>query len=334
VSPVSYRKLKDLPREEPIAPGTPMCGGCGALGVLRLAAKVLGERIVWVNAAGCLTMLAVFPYTPFRGSWLYTTMGSAAAGAQGIRDALAVLASRGKRRRGEDVHVVVVAGDGSSYDMGLSSTSGAIWRGLDFWYVCYDNESYGNTGAQMSSATPHGARTATTPVTTATPQGAVQERKDLFEIWRAHRPAYVATVSARYPADLATKFEKAKGLEGPKLFLAAAPCPTGWEFDPAKTIEYARLQVETGLFPLKEAVRDEPVAHTHRPTQRRPVAEFLRGQGRFRHLFEPVRQDRVIACIQDAVDGYWTRVGDGEAHPVQEASRLGRARHTDVISGG
>lgn len=204
--------------------------------------------------------------------------------------------------------MVVVAGDGATYDMALAATSGAIWRGLDFWYLCYDNESYGNTGAQMSSATPYAARTATTPVTPRTAAGGTQHRKDLFEIWRAHRPAYVATVSPRYPVDLARKFEKARGLRGPKLFLAAAPCPTGWEYDPARTIDYARLQVETGLFPLKEAVGDGPVVHTHPVRRRKPVEAYLRGQGRFRHLFEPVRQDAVIAQIQAEVDRYWAAV--------------------------
>lgn len=301
-------KLKDLAREEFILPGTALCGGCGGLEALRLAAKMLGERVVWVNAAGCLTMLAVFPYTAFRGSWLYTTMGSAAAGAQGVRDALDMLIARGRVRPEDDVQVVVVAGDGATYDMALSSTSGAIWRGLDFWYFCYDNESYGNTGVQMSSATPYGTRTQTTPVTDKTPEGMGAERKDLFEIWRAHRPAYVATVSPRYPLDLARKFEKAKALRGPKLILAAAPCPTGWEFDPAKTIDYARLQVETGLFPLKEAVGAGPVVHTHRPARFRPVEDYLRGQGRFLHLFEPVKQEPVIARMQAAVDRYWAGV--------------------------
>lgn len=302
--PTAYRNLKDLAREEFILPGTALCAGCGGLEVLRLAAKVLGDRVVYVNAAGCLTLLAVFPYTPFRGSWLYTTMGSAPAGAQGVRDALDVLIARGKVRPEDDVQVVVVAGDGASHDMALASTSGALGRDLDFWYVCYDNESYSNTGVQMSSATPYAARTQTTPVTPRTPEGTGQRPKDLFEIWRAHRPAYVATVSPRYPVDLARKFEKARALRGPRLFLAASPCPTGWEFDPAKTIEYARLQVETGLFPLKEAVRDGPVVHTHLP-RRRPVEEYLRGQGRFRHLFEPVRQEAVIARIQTDVDRYW-----------------------------
>lgn len=303
----AIRSLKDLAREEFVLPGTALCGGCGGLEALRLVAKGLGERVVYVNAAGCFTMLAVFPYTPFRGSWLYTTMGSAPAGAQGVRDALDVLLARGRMDPEDDVQVVVVAGDGSTYDMAMSATSGAIWRGLDFWYLCYDNESYGNTGTQTSSSTPYGARTSTSPVTACT-AGVARPRKDLFGIWLAHRPAYVATVSPRYPVDLARKVERARPLRGPKLLLAAAPCPTGWEFDPARTMHYGRLQVETGLFPLKEAVGDGPVVHTHVPGRRRPVEEYLHGQGRFRHLFEPARQDAVIARIQGEVDRYWAAV--------------------------
>jgi pyruvate ferredoxin oxidoreductase beta subunit len=312
VERTAYRKLKDLPREEFVLPGTPLCGGCGGLEALRLAAKVLGDRVVYVNAAGCFTMLAAFPYTPFRGSWLYTTMGSAPAGAQGVRDALDVLMARGRLAREDDVQVVVVAGDGASYDMALTATSGALGRHLDFWYFCYDNESYANTGMQRSSATPYAVRTSTTPVTARTPEGMEEDRKDLFEIWRAHRPAYLATVSPRYPVDLARKFERAKALRGPKMFLAAAPCPTGWEFDPARTHVYAKLQVETGVFPLKEAVGGDPVVHTFVPARRRPVEEYLRGQGRFRHLFEPVRNEAVLARIQSNVDRYWQAVSPGQ----------------------
>lgn len=304
----AVRSLKDLPREEFVLPGTALCGGCGGLETLRLAAKILGDHVVYVNAAGCFTMLAVFPYTPFRGSWLYTTMGSAPAGAQGVRDALDVLRARGRLAPEDDAQVVVVAGDGSTYDMAMSPTSGAIFRGLDFWYVCYDNESYGNTGAQMSSATPYAARTSTTPVTPRTAAGTEHGRKDLFEIWRAHRPAYLATVSPRYPVDLARKFEAARSLRGPKLFIAAAPCPTGWEFDPAKTYDVARLQVETGLFPLRESVGGGSVQHTYRPGRRRPVEDYLRTQGRYRHLFEPERQGAVIDRIQGDVDRYWAAV--------------------------
>jgi pyruvate ferredoxin oxidoreductase beta subunit len=303
----AIKNLKQISREEFLLPGTAVCGGCGGLEALRLAAKVLGPKTVFVNAAGCFTLLAVFPYTPLKGSWLYTTMASAAAGAQGVRDALDVLMERGKMRAEDNVEVVVVAGDGSTYDMAMSSISGAIFRDLDFWYFCYDNESYGNTGMQMSSATPYGARTATTPISARTQAGTEHGKKDLFEIWRAHRPAYLATVSPRYPVDLTNKFLKAKSRRGPKLFIAHAPCPTGWLYDPAYTAEYARLAVDTGLFALKEAI-DGTVTHTHVPRRRRPVADYLQGQGRYRHLFEPERHEAAIQQIQAQVDRYWESV--------------------------
>ncbi|ETX04731.1 thiamine pyrophosphate-dependent enzyme [Candidatus Entotheonella palauensis] len=303
----AIKNLKQISREEFLLPGTSVCGGCGGLEALRLAAKVLGPKTVFVNAAGCFTLLAVFPYTPLKGSWLYTTMASAAAGAQGVRDALDVLMERGKMKAEDDVDVVVVAGDGSTYDMAFSSISGAIFRQLDFWYFCYDNESYGNTGMQMSSATPYGARTATTPVSARTQEGTEHGKKDLFEIWRAHHPAYLATVSPRYPVDLTNKFLKAKSLRGPKLFIAHAPCPTGWLYGPEHTAEYARLAVDTGLFALKETV-DGTVTHTHVPRRRRPVADYLQGQGRYRHLFEPERNETAIRQIQAQVDRYWETV--------------------------
>ena len=296
--------LKQISREEFLLPGTAICGGCGGLEALRLAAKVLGPKTVFVNAAGCFTLLAVFPYTPLQSSWLYTTMGSAAAGAQGVRDALDVLIERGKMQAEDDVQVVVVAGDGSTYDIAMSSISGALFRGLDFWYFCYDNESYGNTGMQMSSSTPYGARTATTPTSLETRVGTEHGKKDLFEIWRAHQPAYLATVSPRYPVDLTNKFLKAKTLRGPKLFIAHAPCPTGWLYDPEYTAEYARLAVDTGIFALKEVV-DGVVTHTHTPRRRRPVEDYLQGQGRYRHLFEPQRNEAAIQQIQAQVDRYW-----------------------------
>lgn len=302
----AIKNLKQIAREEFIAPGTAVCGGCGGLEALRLAAKVLGPKTVFVNAAGCFTLLATFPYTPFKGSWLYTTMGSAAAGAQGVRDALDVLMTRGKMAVADDVQVVVVAGDGSSYDMGLSSTSGAIFRQLDFWYFCYDNEAYGNTGMQMSSSTPYGARTLTTPPSELRRAGTEHGKKDLFEIWRAHKPAYLATVSPRYPVDLTNKFLRAQTLRGPKLFIAHAPCPTGWLYDPEATADYAHLAVETGVFALKEALGGK-ITHTYVPHRRRPVEQYLQGQGRYRHLFAPQRNDEALAHIQADVDRYWAQ---------------------------
>jgi pyruvate ferredoxin oxidoreductase beta subunit len=301
----AYRSIKDIPREEFIASGTAACGGCGGLEALRLAAKVLGEKVVFVNAAGCFSLFALYPFTPFRGSWLYTTMGSAAAGAQGVRDALDVLQAKGTLKPEDDLQVVVLAGDGSTSDIGLSSISGSLFRNLDYWYICYDNQAYGNTGMQQSSSTPLNAQTATT-MAGVSASDAPRGRKDIFEIWRAHRPPYIATVSAAYPLDLMRKFEEAKQFRGPKMFIASAPCPTGWHFDPAKSRHYAKLEVDCGLFPLKKAVNGE-VIHTLLKKKWLPVEDYLREQGRFRHLFEPVRQDEMIRTMQAAVDGYWDK---------------------------
>ena len=180
--PPKYRRLKDISRDEFILPGTTVCGGCGGLEALRLAHKVLGKNVVFVNAAGCFTLLAPFPYSPFKGSWLYTTMASAPAGAQGIRDALDILIDTGRLKPEEDLKVVVLAGDGATYDIALSATSGAIYRGLDFYYFCYDNEAYGNTGMQMSSASPMGSKTSTSKPTKLSPVGTKYHKKNIFLI--------------------------------------------------------------------------------------------------------------------------------------------------------
>lgn len=293
-------RIKDLPSTHLLAGGTPMCAGCGGLQVVHEIYDLLGEKVVFVNAAGCMTLLSVYPFTPFRSSWLYTAMASAPAGAQGVRDALDILVAKGRIPAEEDVQVVTLTGDGSAYGMGLSATSGAIERGLDFLYVCYDNEGYGNTGQQSSAATPHGARTATATAGV----GNVGEKKDLFAIWADHRPAYVATLIGSEPLDLARKVQRALQYKGPKLLLALAPCPTGWGYDPSLSVEIAQLAVRTGVWPLKEFV-DGKVVHTKVPHPRRPIEEYLRPQGRFRHLFEPERRSDVLAELQAGVDRYW-----------------------------
>ncbi|MBI1394681.1 MAG: pyruvate synthase [Betaproteobacteria bacterium] len=303
MSEQTIRRMKDLPTTHLLAGGTAMCAGCGGLEALHEIHDVLGRKVVFVNAAGCMTLLSVYPFTPFRSGFLYTSMASAAAGAQGVRDALDILMRKGKLPPDEDMTVAVLAGDGSSYGMGLSATSSAIERGLDFLYVCYDNEGYGNTGQQASGATPHGAKTATT----AGERGFPGFKKDLFAIWAAHRPAYVATVIGAEPLDLARKVEKAAQMQGPRLILALAPCPTGWDFDPALSVEIGRLAVRTGVWPLKEYVGGK-VAHTRIPHPRAPVEDYLKLQGRFAHLFEPVRREPELAAIQATVDEYWAGV--------------------------
>jgi len=280
-----------------------MCAGCGGLEAVHEIYDILGARTVFVNAAGCLTLLAVYPFTPFRGSWLYTAMASAPAGAQGVRDALDILLKKGRLTPAEDLEVVALTGDGAAYGIGLSATSSAIERGLNFIYICYDNEGYGNTGQQYSEATPHAARTATSRGV----RGFPGYKKDLFAIWTAHRPAYAATVVGAEPLDLARKIEKAKGLKGPRLILALAPCPPGWDFDPQESVEIGKLAVKTGVWPLKEYL-DGRVAHTKIPHPRLPVEAYLERQGRFAHLFHPERNDALIREIQTNVDTYWATV--------------------------
>ena len=298
-----FGRMKDLPSTHLLGTGTPMCAGCGGLQALHEIYDILGEKTVFVNAAGCMTLLSVYPFTPFRGSWLYTAMASAPAGAQGIRDALDILRDRGELSAEEDLQVVVLTGDGAAYGMGLSATSGAMERDLDFIYICYDNEGYGNTGQQYSGATPHAAKTATSKGA----HGFAGYKKDLFSIWAAHRPAYVATVIGSEPLDLARKIETVKSLSGPRMIIALAPCPTGWDYDPRESVNIGRLAVKTGVWPLKE-YRDGKVIHSKVPRERLPVEDYLKAQGRFSHLFAPTRDDALLADLQAKVDAYWDSV--------------------------
>jgi pyruvate ferredoxin oxidoreductase beta subunit len=302
--PTAYRRLKDLPQAHLLAAGTSLCAGCGGLQAVHQIQDVLGPNTIFVNAAGCMTLLASYPFTPFRGSWLYTAMASAPAGAQGVRDALDLLRAKGRIDPEQDMQVVVLTGDGSAGGMGLSATSGAIDRRLDFIYVCYDNEGYANTGQQTSASTPHAAHTATAGGTL----GYTGEKKDLFSIWVAHCPTYVATISGSDPLDLARKVEKAGRLRGPRLLIAHSPCPPGWAIDPADSHRVGQLAIQSGVWPLKE-YEDGSVVHTVRPRQRRPVEEYLRAQQRFAHLFEPERNEAVLRELQDRVDRYWSALG-------------------------
>ena len=304
---IPIKSIKDIPTEEDIFPGTPACAGCGGLLALRHCLKALGKKVIIVNAAGCFTLLSIYPFTPFQNSWLYTAMACAPAGAQGIRDALDILIRKGRLDPEEDLKVVVLTGDGAAYDIGLASTSGAIYRNLDFYYICYDNEAYGNTGFQWSGATPFASKTGTTPAGRINPTGTMLSKKNLFEIWRSHKPPYLATISPSHPVDLIDKFKKAGQYKGPKLFINLSPCPPGWATDPSRSALFAKLAVDTGIWALKEAVCGE-VMHTFVPREFKPVEEYLKEQGRFAHLFEPVRQEENLVKIQAMVDRYWNEV--------------------------
>ena len=301
----AFKKPRDLPNLHILSAGTSICAGCGGLQAIHEILDILGPRTVTVNAAGCMSLLSVYPFTPFSGSWLYTAMASAPAGAQGVRDGLDRLLAKKRIGAGEDMQVVVLSGDGSATGIGLSATSGAIDRRLDFIYICYDNEGYGNTGQQSSGGTPHGART----TTSRGEKGYCGRKKDLFSLWKANNPAYLATVSGADPLDLARKVEKAKAIRGPSLLIAFSPCPTGWHFPPQESIEIGKLAIRTGVWPLKE-YEDGTVIHTRIPTGRLPVTEYLKKQGRFAHLFHPGNEN-LITEMQAELDVYWDGVEKG-----------------------
>lgn len=313
-----FKTLKDMPVEDYLTPGNTMCAGCGGILAVRIFHKVLGPNVAWVNAAGCMTITMSYPLSPLKSNWLYTAFASAPAGAQGVRDALDVLMAKGKLPKSEDLKVVVVTGDGAAYDIGFQSTSGAIDRGLDFYYLCYDNEAYGNTGFQMSSSTPYGSSSKTTPPTPKYPLGNTNRKKDLFEVWRAEKAPYVATLSNSHGVDFLRKVEKGGTIRGPKLFIDFAACPTGWGYDPKDSIEIEKLAVQTGVWPLKESV-DGVVKHTFVPRSLAPVTAYLRTQERFAHLFKPDEKADAIAKIQGSVDAYWREASAREGFEVKLA---------------
>ncbi|MDE1853518.1 MAG: pyruvate synthase [Thaumarchaeota archaeon] len=311
-----FRTLKDMPKEDYLTPGNTMCAGCGGILAFRIFHKVLGPNVAWVNAAGCMTITMSYPLSPLKSNWLYTAFASAPAGAQGLRDALDVLIAKGKLPASEDMKVVVVTGDGAAYDIGFQSTAGAIDRRLDFYYLCYDNEAYGNTGFQMSSSTPYGSASKTTPPTAAFPLGNTHRKKDLFDNWRSQGAAYVATLSNSHGVDFMKKVEKGESVGGPKLYIAFAACPTGWGYDPKDSVELEKLAVQTGVWPLKEAV-DGVVRHTLVPRSLAPVSQYLRAQERFEHLFEPIERKEAIAAIQGSVNAYWKQAEAQEGFEVK-----------------
>ncbi len=295
-----FKTLRDTPLDDYLTPGSPLCAGCGGALIVKLALKALGTKTILVSVPGCLGLLELYPYTSLKIPMLFAPFAAGPAAAQGLVDGLEALVDKG-RMSNPDTKVILLTGDGAAYDIGLQATSAAIHRGLDFYYLCYDNEAYGNTGFQFSSSTPFASATSTTPA------GNSLRKKDLFEIWRAHNPPYVATIAASRPVDLLRKFEKAKQFKGSKLFIALCVCPTGWGSDPATTVKLDKLAVETGIFPLKEAVYGK-VKHTYIPRGRKPVEEYLRLQQRFEHLFKPVRRADILQQIQEEVDRYWENV--------------------------
>ncbi|TET18399.1 MAG: pyruvate synthase subunit beta [Dehalococcoidia bacterium] len=275
---------KLVTKRENFAPGHRACTGCGEALAVRLACKALGQNVIIVSATGCMEIVSSpLPYTSWRVPWIHTLFENTGAVASGIEAGLKVIVRKGKRPA-KEVKVVVMAGDGGTSDIGLQALSGALERGHDFLYVCLDNEAYMNTGIQRSSATPFGASTTTAPAGKMS-IGQVTWKKNMPAIAAAHDIPYVATACPSYPFDLMAKVAKGAAIHGPAYVHILSVCPVGWRSAPDLTIRIGRLAVETGIFPLYEMENGKYKLSIDLP-QLRPVQDYLKLQGRFRHLSE------------------------------------------------
>jgi len=273
-----------LTKRENFAPGHRACIGCGEALAVRLACKAMGQNIIVVNATGCMEIVASqLPYTSWRVPWIHTLFENTAAVASGIEAGLKVM-MRKRRIATQEINVVAIAGDGGTADIGLQALSGAMERGHDFLYLCFDNEAYMNTGIQRSSATPFGASTTTSPAGKVS-IGQFSWKKDMPAIAAAHNIPYVATACPSYPFDLIEKVKKGLKVKGPAYVHILSVCPTGWRCATELTIKIGRLAVETGIFPLYE-VENGRYKMSLKPDKLRPVNEYMKLQRRFRHLSE------------------------------------------------
>ena len=292
------KKLPQLPREEYYVPGHRTCAGCGPALQYKLVAKAAGPNTIFVGPTGCMYVAnASYLCTPYRVPWIHSQITNGGAVASGIEAAYQVLLRKGKRE-GELPNVIVMAGDGGTTDIGLQAMSALMYRGHDVLFICYDNESYANTGIQTSPTTPYGGNTTFTPPGKNVPEGKKLFPKDPPQLVIGGHPAvkYVATASVAYPIDLINKVRKALNVKGPTFVHIHAPCPKGWKFDESKTIEIAKLAVQTGMWNLYEWI-DGEFKYRERAKELKPVGEYLKPQKRFAHL-----KPEHIAKMQAFVD--------------------------------
>jgi pyruvate ferredoxin oxidoreductase beta subunit len=270
------------PKKDSFAPGHRACIGCGEALAVRLAAKAIGENVIVANATGCMEIVASqVPYTSWHIPWIHTLFENTAAVASGAEAALKAMARKGKRAE-RGIKVVAMGGDGATYDIGFQALSGALERGHDLLYICFNNEAYMNTGIQRSSATPYGAATTTSPAGKVK-AGQFSWKKNMPAVTVAHGISYVATASHSYPFDMMEKVKKGLDTPGPAYVEVFSVCPTGWRSPPDLSVRVGRLAVETGIFPLYEVENGQYKLSLELP-KLRPVTDYMKLQGRFRHL--------------------------------------------------
>jgi pyruvate ferredoxin oxidoreductase beta subunit len=291
-------------KKERLAPGHRMCAGCGSTIGVRAVLRALKpeDKAVITVATSCLEVSTMtYPYTSWEDSYIHTAFENAGATCSGVEAAYNAL--KNKEKLDDTYKFITFGGDGGTYDIGFQSLSGAMERGTDMVYVCYDNEAYMNTGIQRSSSTPLYADTTTSAVGKDS-VGKVQFKKDLTKIMAAHHIPYVAqTAYLGNFKDIHNKSEAAIYTKGPAFLNMLAPCPRGWRYPEEKIMEISRLAVETCIWPLFEVINGEWVLN-YEPKNKLPVEEYLKTQGRFKHLFKP-GNEHLIANIQENVDRRW-----------------------------
>ncbi len=296
------KELGDFP--ELLSGGHAACPGCAGPIILRqalLAAQQDGASVVVSIATGCMEVsTTLYPNSAWRVPLVHSAFENAAATISGAEAAYRSLKRQGKVK--DDIRFIAFGGDGGTYDIGLQSLSGALERGHNFTYICYDNEAYMNTGIQRSGATPKGAFTTTAPAGKVS-SGKTQVKKDLTAIVAAHGIPYVAQAAPHRTRDLMQKVQKAVAIEGPCFLNILAPCPRGWRYEPADTIQLCKFAADICLWPLYE-IEDGKLKINYKPREKKPVEEWLKGQGRFKHQFSP-KNEHLVAEIQADIDRRW-----------------------------
>ncbi|MDD5397101.1 MAG: thiamine pyrophosphate-dependent enzyme [Candidatus Moranbacteria bacterium] len=282
-----------------LSSGHATCAGCGIPAIVRTVLGATDEDVIVSNATGCLEVTTtIYPSTSWKVPYIHSVFGNAAATAAGI-DAAQKAISKKNGKKFKPAKIVAFGGDGGTYDIGLQALSGALERGHDFLYVCYDNGGYMNTGGQRSGATPYGANTETVPAGIES-FGKTQQRKDLMEIVKAHGIKYLAQANAAYLPDLKRKAQKALNTPGPSFLLVLQPCTQVWKFPTSQYVAVGKLATETNFWPLYE-IEDGKYTINNVVKNPKPIEEFLKTQGRFKHLFAEKNKD-VVVEIQKVVN--------------------------------
>ena len=293
-----------LNRPERLAGGHRMCAGCGAPVAVRGVLRAINpeDEAVIGCATSCLEVSTfMYPYTSWKDSFIHNAFENAAATTSGVEAAYQALKKRGKVQK--DYKFVAFGGDGGTYDIGFQSLSGAMERNHDMLYVCYDNGAYMNTGVQRSSATPRYADTTTTPVGEVS-LGKRQNRKDMSAVMAAHGIPYIGqTTFLGNMKDLHEKAHKGLYTSGAAFLNVLAPCPRGWRYEAADLMKICKLAVDTCYWPLYEVVEGQ-WRLTHKPVKKLPIEDFMKPQGRFKHLFTK-ENEHLIHVIQEEIDQKW-----------------------------